>query len=153
MKAYTWEELRVGVAEELEVVVDDAMVRAFLSTTGDENPLHVDDGYARARGFERRVVYGMLTASFCSTLVGMCLPGRDALLQGIALEFAKPVYAGDRLRVRGVVARRTEAFRRVEITCSITRDDVVVARGSVRAGVLRLEEDARCSREPAASHA
>ncbi len=154
MKAYAWEELRVGLMEELDVVVDEPMMRAFLATTGDANPLHVDAAYARARGFDRRVVYGMLTASFYSTLVGMRLPGRDALLHGIKADFTAPVYAGDRLRVRGVVAHKNEAFRRIELACTITRDDgVVVSRATLRVGLLSEKEDEPWQHASTASHA
>lgn len=140
MKAYTWNELQVGVAEELAVKVAPAMIERFVATTGDVNPLHCDDAHARSHGFAERVVHGLLTASFYSTLVGMHLPGRDALLHGLKIDFTRPVYAGDELVVRGVVSHRNEAFFQLEITGTITRSgSETVSRAVLRVGLLARE--------------
>lgn len=68
MKCYKMTELHVGLKEEFEYRITSDMMQKFLEITSDNNPLHVDDDFARKRGFERRIVYGMLTASWVSTL-------------------------------------------------------------------------------------
>lgn len=136
MKTYAWEDLRIGLQAELETVITPSMMAGFLAATGDDNPLHVDEAFAVERGFRGRVVYGLLTASFYSTLAGVHLPGKDCLLHGLKIDFAAPVYVGDRLRVRGTVVHRNEAFRQVELACEITnQDSVVVSKARLRAGV------------------
>lgn len=136
MNAYDWDELRVGLAAEFETTVTQAMMDRFRATTGDDNPLHVDRAYAAERGYPDRVVYGLLTASFYSTLAGVHLPGRRCLLHGLKVDFAAPVFVGDRLRVRGAVVQRNEAFRRVELACVIhNQAETLVSRASLRAGV------------------
>jgi acyl dehydratase len=141
VNSYEWDELALGLEAEFEVTVTASMMTRFLETTGDENPLHVDDGYARQRGFPRRVVYGLLTASFYSTLAGVYLPGRRCLLHGLKVEFASPVYVGDRLRVHGKIGHRNQAFRQIELVCEITNQrSEVVSRARVRAGIARDDE-------------
>jgi acyl dehydratase len=136
MNAYAWDDLELGLEAELEVTVTEAMMSRFLETTGDHSPLHVDDGYAKGRGFDGRVVYGLLTASFYSTLAGVYLPGKYCLLHGLKIDFNAPVYVGDRLRVHGKVAHKSEAFKQLELACEITNQRrEVVSRARVRAGV------------------
>ena len=69
MQEYTLQTIAVGMAQSFEVTVTDAMMRSFETMTGDTNPLHVDAAFAAALGHRAPVVYGMLVASFYSTLV------------------------------------------------------------------------------------
>jgi acyl dehydratase len=138
MNTYTWEELQVGTAASFEVTVSAEMLQHFGATTGDRNPLHTDADYAAAHGFRDRVVYGMLTASFYSTLAGVYLPGERCLLHGLRVDFNAPVYVGDRLRVSGVIAYRNEAFRQAEVACTIANQDgEVVSKGKLKVGLLQ----------------
>ena len=141
MNSYSWEQLRVGLAADFDVTVDDEMMARFYATTGDANPLHLDAEYASGRGFRSRVVYGMLTASFYSTLAGVHLPGRRCLLHGVKVDFNAPVYVGDRLRVRGQIAHLSEAYRQIELACDITNQRAeVVSKARVRCGLDPNEE-------------
>ncbi len=136
MKDYAWDDLALGLSAEFDVVVTEEMMASFLAMTGDRNPLHVDAAYAAERGYRSRVVYGLLTASFYSTLAGVHLPGKRCLLHGLKIDFNAPVYVGDRLRVHGTVAHRSEPFRRIEVACEITNQhDETVSRGRLRAGL------------------
>ena len=135
MNSYTWEDLQPGLAATFEVGVTERMMRDFLATSGDENPLHIEEEYATDRGFRGRVVYGMLTASFYSTLAGVYLPGKHCLLHGLSVDFNAPVYVGDRLRVRGEVAYKNDTFKRIEIDARIENQaGVLVSKGRLRLG-------------------
>lgn len=80
MNEYTYEQIEIGTKESFEVSVTEEMLESFKKITGDINPLHNDAEYARSMKYEDRVVYGMLTASFLSTLAGVYLPGKRVLL-------------------------------------------------------------------------
>ena len=67
MNAYKFEDLSIGMEESFSREITEGMMQDFLTMTGDINPLHLDRVYARAEGYEDRVVYGMLTASLIST--------------------------------------------------------------------------------------
>jgi 3-hydroxybutyryl-CoA dehydratase len=136
MNAYTWDELVIGLTAGFDVTVTSTMMERFRADTGDDNPLHVDLDAALRAGFEDRIVYGMLTASFFSTLAGVHLPGTRCLLHGINATFHAPVYVGDRLSVRGTVDYRNESFRQAELACVITnQSDKRVASARLKVGV------------------
>lgn len=136
MNAYTWGDLRVGMTCSFDAIVTASMMRRFLEDSGDDNPLHVDADFARAHGFEGPVAYGMLAASFYSTLVGVHLPGRNALLHGINIDFHGPVYPGVPLRVRGEIVQLVEAYRRAELRASIaTADEVILSKAKIKVGL------------------
>jgi 3-hydroxybutyryl-CoA dehydratase len=141
VNTYSWDQLHVGLSADFDVTVDDEMMARFFATTGDANPLHLDAEYASGRGFRSRVVYGLLTASFYSTLAGVHLPGRRCLLHGLKVDFNSPVYVGDRLRVRGQIAHLSEAYRQIEIAGEITNQRAeVVSKARLRCGLDPHEE-------------
>ncbi len=78
MNHYTLAEMTPGRTEEFTVTVTAEMMDAFCAITGDVSPIHMDADYAKGRGYPGRVVYGMLGASFFSTLAGVYLPGSTA---------------------------------------------------------------------------
>ena len=120
MNHYTLAEMTPGLTEEFTVTVTPEMMDAFRAITGDVSPIHIDADYARGRGFPGRVVYGMLGASFFSTLAGVYLPGEHCLLHGVECKFAKPIFIGDTLTVKGTVVGVSEIGSEAEIKAVIT---------------------------------
>lgn len=107
--------LRVGDSAEVEREITPALIDAFAALSGDDNPLHMDDGAARAAGFAARVSHGVLTMSLLSTLIGTRLPGGGALWQKVQVEWLRPVYAGDRIVVRGEVAALASSGEAIDL--------------------------------------
>lgn len=135
MNAYRVGDLQAGVKASFETAITAQMLDQFAQLSGDTNPLHADAEFARARGHPGRVAFGMLTASFYSTLAGVHLPGRHALLQGVDASFVAPVFAGDRLTVSGEVAVVHEALGQIEIRAHITNQHgKKVSRAKIRVG-------------------
>lgn len=138
MNHYTMADMTPGRTEEFTVTVTAEMMDAFCALTGDTSPIHIDEGYARERGYPGRVVYGMLGASFFSTLAGVYLPGEHCLLHGVECKFARPIFVGDTLTVTGTVADVSEAVAEAEIKAVITNQDgKKVTRGVIRAGLAK----------------
>ena len=138
MNHYTMDQLRPGMAEEFTVTVTEAMMEQFCAITGDTSPIHMDAEYAAGRGYPGRVVYGMLGASLFSTLAGVYLPGEHCLLHSVEAKFAKPVFIGDTLTVRGEVTEVNPVFGEITIKASLTNQDGKrVTRGLIKAGVAR----------------
>jgi 3-hydroxybutyryl-CoA dehydratase len=137
MNSYSINELYIGLEESFSVRLDSTMMSNFAHITKDVNPLHVDKSYALSKGFENKVVYGLLTASFYSTLVGVHLPGKYCILHGIDVSFIKPVYEGDRLLVTGIVHCINDVFQRAEIKAHINnQDNVIVSKSMLKVGLL-----------------
>ena len=138
MNHYRLADLTPGVTESFTVTITEEMMAQFYAITGDNSPIHMDADYAAGRGYPGRVVYGMLGASFFSTLAGVYLPGEHCLLHGVDLKFAKPIFIGDTLTVTGVVDEVNDTFREITIKASIVNQDgKKVTRAVIRAGVAQ----------------
>ncbi|WP_301100600.1 MaoC/PaaZ C-terminal domain-containing protein [Propionivibrio sp.] len=135
MNEYRFQDLSPGLSCSFGVNVTDSMMDQFRLLSGDDNPLHSDAGFAQSRGYRDRVVYGMLTASFYSTLVGIYLPGRYALLQGVDASFTAPVFPGDNLTVFGEISSVHHELRQIEIRAHIKNQlGIKVSRAKIRSG-------------------
>ncbi|OUS27116.1 dehydratase [Gammaproteobacteria bacterium 45_16_T64] len=136
MENYTIETIALDQSHDFQVKIYPAMVDAFTELSGDINPLHTSKTFAMEKGFHDRVVYGMLTASFYSTLIGVFLPGRNALLQELDTTFRKPVFIGDELTVHGRVIDINTRLSRIEVQASITNQiGQKVSKARIKAGI------------------
>jgi 3-hydroxybutyryl-CoA dehydratase len=137
MNNYKFVDIHVGLEESFSVRVKSEKLDKFLKISGDINPLHTDTEYSKSKGFSDRVVYGMLTASFFSTLVGVYLPGKYCILQGIDIQFSKPVYIDDILTITGKVSYINEAYKQIEIKAIIiNQDNEKVSKATIKVGVM-----------------
>lgn len=136
MNEYKFSDLRIGLEESFNVTVDASKVDKFVDISGDINPLHINCDYAKEKGFDSRVVHGLLTSSFYSTLVGIYLPGEYSILQGIDIQFLKPVYIDDSLTITGKISYINEAYKQIEIKATImNQDNIKVSKATIKAGV------------------
>lgn len=137
MNTYNFEELYLGMEEKFEVVVTEKMMEEFESVSGDVNPLHLNEEYAKTKNMKGKVVYGMLTSSFYSTLVGVYLPGEKCLLQGINISFRQPVFIGEKLTVVGKVNYLNEAYKIIEIKAHILNEqNKKISTAEIKVGVI-----------------
>lgn len=140
MNNYRFEDLKIGTSESFTVTVTSEMMDSFLNLSGDENPLHTDSDFAKKQGYNDRVVYGLLTTSFISKLVGVYLPGKYCLLQGIEVKYSKPVYVNDVLIIKGEVEELHESVKRATIKVTITnQDEKKVVKASAQVGFLNTD--------------
>ena len=119
---YVLDDIEIGQKEKFEVVVTESMVNAFADISGDYNPLHVDENYANSTNFKQRVCHGMLLASFFSRLVGMYLPGKNALYFSQSVKFVSPCFIDDKIHVEGEVLEKSNASRIITLKTTITND-------------------------------
>lgn len=137
MNEYRFDEIFVGLEHKFSAEITNRMMEQFLEISGDCNPLHLNADYAVANGFKDKVVYGMLTASFYSTLAGVYLPGKYCLLHSVNVQFSKPVFVSDELTITGKVSRINEAFKQLEIKAKIhNQSDTCVSKALLKAGFL-----------------
>ena len=137
MNCYTYDECSLNKTESFTVTVTENMIEDFRNLSGDYNPLHNDEEYAKENNFRGKVVYGMLSASFLSTLAGMYLPGKYCLIQEVNVKFAKPVYVGDILTITGKVVEKNETFRILTLKVAIYNQmQELVVRGKMQVGLI-----------------
>jgi len=133
---WTFDQISEGQDCGFEVSVSDRDIESFGGLTGDVNPLHMHENFAKTRGFDRRVIHGAFLVGLVSRLLGMNLPGLNCLIHDFRIKFPAPAYSGDRLRVRGIVDQRSEAAGAIIIRVEITESSRgrVVASGKVTVG-------------------
>lgn len=138
MNEYKFEDIKIGMKEKFQVSITEDMVNSFCKITGDVNPLHNDLEYAKSKGYQEKVVYGMLTSSFLSTLAGVYLPGKYSLIHSVEILFKKPVLISDSpLTIKGKVIEINESFRQFTIRFEILNNkQEKVVRGKMKVGVI-----------------
>lgn len=122
-----------GDRARIELIVGDAEMEGFRRLSGDPNPLHTDDGFARARGFAGRVVYGGLLVAAVSRLLGGELPGPGCVWRSLTLSFRGPLYVGEEAVVEARVVHLSEAIGAYKLAIEIHVGDRLVAQGSADA--------------------
>ena len=85
----------IGQEVSVEKTFGKDEVLAFSESTGDCNPLHIDDGFAKNSRFGATIVHGMFVAGLISKVIGMQLPGEGSIYLEQNMRFLKPVYVGD----------------------------------------------------------
>lgn len=134
---FGFDDLRLGQEAAFEVAVSEADIDRFAAASGDISPLHVDAVFARSRGFAGRVAHGAYLTALASRLVGVHLPGENCLLHSLAMQFRRPVLAGSRVEVRGVVDQLAESVRTavIKVTVRDAASGEVAATGKATVGL------------------
>lgn len=95
MKGKTIHEMTIGESASWSKQIGDADVQAFAQVSGDFNPVHVDEEFAKTTIFKNRIAHGMLCGSLFSTILGTKLPGEGSIYISQDLSFRKPVFLND----------------------------------------------------------
>jgi acyl dehydratase len=100
-------------------MITEKMVSDFSIISGDFNPLHMDENYAAKTKFKKRVCHGMLLSSFLSRLIGMYLPGKNALYFSQTVNFVSPAFINDSITVKGEIIDKSDATKIITVKTSI----------------------------------
>ncbi|TMB80122.1 MAG: MaoC family dehydratase [Chloroflexi bacterium] len=123
---------KVGQYAERSMMITPDHLEAFARLSGDRNPAHFDDAFARGIGFDGRIAHGAVTASLLSAVLGMDLPGPGSIFLEQRIRFTKPVYPGDRITARLAVAKVREDKPIVTLSAVVTKaDGTRVAEGEL----------------------
>ena len=127
MQGFYFDELSVGQTAEMSRVVGAADIEAFAEVSGDNNPVHLDEAYAKTTTFGERIAHGMLSAGYISALLGTRLPGPGCIYLSQSLRFRRPVKIGD-LVVARVTIRTLDAGRghvTLDTVCEVNGKTVI----------------------------
>lgn len=126
-------EFHPGQRASVTKTISEADVYTFAGITGDFNPLHVNQEFARRSRFGERIAHGMLTAGLISAVLGMKLPGPGGIFLGQSLKFLKPVRFGDTITAEAeVVSYRSEKrILTLKTACTNQHGEQVVEGESV----------------------
>ncbi len=120
---YSFEKINLGLQHYFEITINEKLVEDFAKISGDFNPLHMDEQYAKETKFGKKVCHGMLLASFFSRLIGMHLPGKNALYFSQNLNFVGPCFIGDKITVEGEVIDKSESTKIVKLKTTIKNQE------------------------------
>ena len=112
---YTFDEIMLGVKVKFTITITESMINEFAKISGDNNPLHMDEYYSSKTQFGKRLCNGMFLASFFSRLIGMYMPGKNALYFSQTLNFQTPCFVGDLVTIEGVVIDKSQSTRIITI--------------------------------------
>ncbi|NLD34254.1 MAG: MaoC family dehydratase [Clostridiales bacterium] len=110
-------ELKVGDKVSVTRAFSEQDVAAFAQVSGDHNPAHMDEEYAKGTMFKTRIVHGMLVGSLFSALLGTELPGVGSIYTGQTLKFTKPVHFGEEITASVTVKEIIAEKNRVILDC------------------------------------
>jgi 3-hydroxybutyryl-CoA dehydratase len=126
-QGYYLEDLKVGMSASYAKTVTEADVVLFAGVSGDTNPVHLNEEFAKETMFQGRIAHGMLSASFISTVLGTKLPGPGCIYLSQNLKFRAPVRSGDTVSATATITDIVPDKKRVvmQTVCSV-RNQVVI---------------------------
>jgi 3-hydroxybutyryl-CoA dehydratase len=122
-KELTYEEIEVGDTSSFTKTVAECDVYQFAGITGDFNPMHVNADFAKKTFFQDRIVHGMLTGSFISTVLGMKLPGPNTIYLSQTLKFVAPVKIGETIKAEVEVIEKIDKKSQIRLRTTVSKLD------------------------------
>lgn len=127
-EGFSVEEMEVGQSASMSKTVTEADIILFAGITGDFNPAHIDEEYAKKSMFKGRIAHGMLSAGFISATLAMKLPGPGSIYLGQSMKFKAPVKIGDTVKTTVTVTdiNIEKKIVKLDTVCSVGDTKVVV---------------------------
>ena len=110
------EDLFIGQSESFEKKITDNDIKIFSEITGDKNPVHTDEKFAKETIFKKRIAHGFLTGSLISTVIATKLPGPGSVYLKQDIKFLAPVFIGDTVKAEVTVLEIIIEKKKVKLT-------------------------------------
>jgi 3-hydroxybutyryl-CoA dehydratase len=120
MPELAYDDIKIGDEASLSRTITEAHIVNFAGISGDFNPVHVDAEYAQQSMFGERISHGMLMAGLISAVLGMQLPGWNAIYLSQELKFTAPVKIGDTVTVTATVTEKRDDKRIITLRTTVT---------------------------------
>lgn len=127
-KELMYEDIQVGDQAVFSKTITDFDIYQFAGLTGDFNPMHIDNEFAKETFFKERIAHGLLTGSFISTVLGMKLPGPNSIYLSQTFKFVAPVKIGDTVKAVVEVIEKRDDKRIIKLKTLVMnqRQEIVV---------------------------
>ena len=128
-EGYKYEDLEVGMTHQTEHTITEKDIELFAEVSGDRNPLHLDEEFAKQTQFGQRIAHGALTASYISGILGNDLPGPGSIFVGLNMRFRRPVLIGSLVIVKVEGTEKQDRTSRVTLKVSCNVDGKAAISG------------------------
>ena len=130
MKGKTMQEIHVGDVASFSKTISESDVYLFAGISGDVNPAHLNEEYARGTMFKKRIAHGVLSLGLVSAVLGNQVPGPGTIYLKQEVKFLAPVYFGDTITAQIEVVEKMEERNRIRVrTWCTNQDDTIVLDG------------------------
>ncbi len=123
MNKKTIKDIKVGDTASFTKTITETDVYNFAGVSGDFNPAHINEEYAKNTAFEKRIAHGMISVSFISAVLGTALPGPGSIYMGQDIKFRKPVYFNDTITATVTVSEIIEEKKRIVLDTVCTNQN------------------------------
>lgn len=120
--------LKMGDSFSTSREVTDELIRKFAEVSGDYNPIHLDEEFAKTTRFGRRIAHGMLSGAFISAVLGFEFKERKIVYLSQTMKFTAPVFLGDTVTATAAITniREDKGIVTLETICTNQTGDVLV---------------------------
>ncbi len=130
MTKNTYENIKIGQSAEYVRTITEQDIVNFAEVSGDHNPVHLDEEFAKGTIFKGRIAHGMLSASFISTVLAKELPGPGTIYLSQQVKFKRPVRIGDTINTYVEVISKQDDKKRIRLkTICKNQDEIEVITG------------------------
>jgi 3-hydroxybutyryl-CoA dehydratase len=130
--------MKTGDKFERSFTLSDKIYNGFIDLFNDKNPMHVDEEYARSKGFRSKVMHGNILNGFISFMAGECLPEKNILLISQEINYKKPVYMYDTLKLNLEIVNMSESVNVADFSFTFLKDkNIKVASGKFQIKILK----------------
>lgn len=128
-----YDDIHIGDKASLSKTISEHDVYTFAGVTGDFNPVHVNEEFAKQTMFKGRIAHGMLSAGLISAVLGTELPGINTIYMNQELKFLAPVHYNDTLTAKVECLEKNDEKHRLVFRTTVTNQDgTVVTDGQAR---------------------
>ncbi|MFX1605929.1 MAG: MaoC family dehydratase [Promethearchaeota archaeon] len=142
MKVTKYKDIKIGDSAEVTHTFTEQDIQTFGDLSGDYNPLHFNEEWAKQTMFGSRIAHGILTAALVSNAIGMKLPGTGTIYLSQQMRFHRPVRINDTITAKVEVIEKNDENERITLqTVCTNQEDKVVLDGEALVTIMRMDSE------------
>ena len=126
----TINEIELGDSASFSKTISETDIYLFAGITGDFNPMHVNEEFAKKTMFGKRIAHGGIATSLIAPVLGTMLPGLGTVAIAMSVRYRAPVYPGDTITATATVVEKMVEKNKVRMEMKwVNQDGTEVALG------------------------